>query len=370
MPRQPQITAGEAQSSRPWLFGLLPFLVWIIPLVGLVAWVYIPGAIEVRSLSAPEIETVIAGERLTDRRTSVVASVTTSASPQVKSATGGLVTSVFVVPGDDVESGREIIGVDGRLVLAYQGDGPFYRPLQAGDKGTDVGWLNRYLKGLGYDVDPDSTFFSWATTVAVRALQERIHTERDGVFRPDYVAFVPSDGGRVASVTIRVNDTVGGGSVIYDSNPGLTSVSLSPSEETQSLDDLLGQSWSLEVGDTQLAIGSSELTDEEVQAFAELLGTSEMSIVAADDGKQFVRGLFVKLANPEQFASVPGSAIWVGDSACVFEATDGGFIAHSLIDPPQASSEIGQVLVDADLIGHRVVVNASDLPAQSKSQCD
>lgn len=69
-----------------------------------------------------------------------------------------VVTGTPVDPGSSVESGDVVLEVNGRPIIGYAGDFPFYRDLTYGDQGPDVKQLQLALADLGYEIDADGEF--------------------------------------------------------------------------------------------------------------------------------------------------------------------------------------------------------------------
>jgi multidrug efflux pump subunit AcrA (membrane-fusion protein) len=102
--------------------------------------------------------------------------------------------------GDTVDCGDVLYRVDDDPVLLLCGTVPAYRELDAGDVGRDVRQLNRNLRGLGYDADPDDNDFTSRTEKALEALQDHKGLDATGSLGLDDAVFLPRSA-RIASVT-------------------------------------------------------------------------------------------------------------------------------------------------------------------------
>lgn len=352
--------------------SLLPLLIWLVPFVALAAWAYVPGWVEQQSLESLTPRTVVAGERSSDYRTSVVATVRSSPEMDVRSSTAGVVTRVFVAVGDTPSSGDRLIAVNGHVVLAQVGGEPFFRELRLGDTGRDVAQLNAFLARTDFDTNARSETFSSETEAAVRSLQGKIGVPRDGIFRIDYVAYVPADMVGVSRVLVSVGATVSSGESIVRGSLPLVSVSIAPSESSQSLAPLDDLPRELLVGAATVPVAGTELDASEVRAFQSALRDSGLPLEPSDDPQvRVARGLYLRAASPVTSATVPGSALLVGgDLACLVLVDGDALDVVPLEEAPRASTEIGQVLVESEFVGADVVSDASALADDVKAQCE
>lgn len=109
----------------------------------------------------------------------------------------GVVTSHGVAPGDLVEPGSVLLGVDLRPVVVVPGDVPAFRDLDVGARGADVQQLETFLHQAGHlAVQPDDAY-DRATARAVRAWQRALGVEPDGIVRAGDVVFSPALPARV-----------------------------------------------------------------------------------------------------------------------------------------------------------------------------
>lgn len=108
----------------------------------------------------------------------------------------GVVTGVVVEPGDSVDACDVLYRVDESPVVIAQGLVPAYRDLVQGATGTDVSQLQQMLNACGFEVVVDGDFGA-GTTAAVKAWEESLGVEQDGVVSAGDVVFVPSTPTRV-----------------------------------------------------------------------------------------------------------------------------------------------------------------------------
>jgi peptidoglycan hydrolase-like protein with peptidoglycan-binding domain len=103
----------------------------------------------------------------------------------------GTVTALPAV-GAVIRRGEMLYGIAGEPVALLYGAIPSYRTLAAGvADGKDVEQLKRNLRALGYEPGTVDEEFTYATTVALAAWQERLGVEATGELELGQVAFLP-----------------------------------------------------------------------------------------------------------------------------------------------------------------------------------
>jgi peptidoglycan hydrolase-like protein with peptidoglycan-binding domain len=140
-----------------------------------------------------------------------------TATPLVRAAAPGVVTSVDFAPGDVVDAGDVLFTVDLRPTVLVAGDVPAFRDLQAGDRGADVRQWKEYLVGAGFLAAESGDRFDDATAAATRAWQESLGLEADGLLRRGDVLFTPELPVRVVATDgLSVGATLTGGEVVVN----------------------------------------------------------------------------------------------------------------------------------------------------------
>jgi len=132
--------------------------------------------------------------------------------PLAWNAAFGVVTSVEVSSGDEVDVGDVLYTVDLRPVVVAEGVVPAFRDLLQNATGGDVAQLQGFLTELGFYSGEVDGVFRTTTRLAVRAWQEWLGVPVDGVVRRGDVIFMPSLPVRVAfSSELVVGASLGGG---------------------------------------------------------------------------------------------------------------------------------------------------------------
>ena len=151
----------------------------------------------------------------------------------VTNRTGGTFTRVPPV-GRVIKPGEALYRVSGVPIIFLKGvSTPAYRDLSVGTKGPDVKQLNANLVALKYagrdDLDPASSYYSWATAKAVDKLQDDLGIKETGKITLGQVVFLPYDSVRVTEVKV-----VDGG--VAQSGGEVLSVSSTARQVTVALD--------------------------------------------------------------------------------------------------------------------------------------
>lgn len=189
--------------------------------------------------------------------------------------TSGVVTSVDVTPGTEVDVGDVVASIDLRPVVIAEGEVPAFRDLGDGVIGADVTQLQLMLNTIGFDVG-QSAVFDAETSAAVTEWQRSLGLEPDGVVRLGDVVFVESLPARVLTAP-----GVQRAAQVAPGTPLLLQVPRSPrwwllvsSEQTSQIQP--GTAVTVSIGDA--------LVDGVVQAVVEVDGQGrfEAHITAAD----------------------------------------------------------------------------------------
>jgi hypothetical protein len=244
----------------------------------------------------------------------------------VSPAWGGVVTAVDLQPGGTLASGQQVAAVNGVARLAFASAVPFHRPLAQADTGPDVAALNDLLLALGIiDALPaDPRFYSFATSLRVRDLEERLGiAPTTGVFDPGWVAWLPAEVMTLGAVELRVAvPAPSPGSPFASEAPRITAVAVQPANQSAPLAVEPGIPFVLRIGDLELPLGDDGSLAE--AGFAALAATVEPLSEQASG--------VVERATPLDALAVPSTAIVTGATgglcAWVAAGTNGGYEAR------------------------------------------
>lgn len=177
--------------TRRWLVRLSFALAFVMSgaLVGwAVAAVFASPADVVDSTPFTTAE-VVAGEVESGFSANTVAEWTPA--PVASNLMGGVVTSVAVTPGQEVQAGSVLYSVNLRPVVIAQGETPAFRSLSRGSTGADVAQLQAMLTALGFYRGAADGAFGGGTKAAVQAWQGSLGITRDGVVQMGDLVFAP-----------------------------------------------------------------------------------------------------------------------------------------------------------------------------------
>ena len=210
--RRAHLTMG-GDSGRSPLFVVLAVLVVVA--AGAVGWWAGRTALvspEDPLVGGSEPVTFVVDEGSVGRSLTFTAVAEWELVPVGRNSAAGVVTSVDVTPGDEVSAGSVLYTIDLRPVVVAVGAVPAFRDLSLRSEGPDVAQLQEMLAQLGwYEGEVDGSFGS-STRTAVRAWQQELGVNDDGVVRAGDVVFVPELPVRVAfSEALTVGARLGGG---------------------------------------------------------------------------------------------------------------------------------------------------------------
>lgn len=348
-----------------------------MPALVLAIGIPLSRALEHADLSSPAPDTVEVGSRQDGLRTAVLLRATFEKARSVTAPFAGTVTAVLIEPRQDLSQGTPIVDIDYHRVAVFAMSSPLVRDLESGATGPDVGQLSAYLSALGYLSTADvGERFTWRVREAVKAFQRAYGHTVDGTFRPSYVVFVSSSARTVESVDLRVGDQVTTTTALFNTPREVAGLTIEPATTGVSLAPLADVGITVTAGAESFDLSSVRPEADELQPFmAWLQDRADDGSVEADqseDDSVSYGGAIVELSAPETVGSVPGSAILVGESgtACVFVSRGSSFTVRVLHKAGPLSGEIGNLAIDADLVGAAVARDAAALPRSVRSGCE
>jgi len=132
----------------------------------------------------------------------------------------GTVTSIDVAAGETVSAGDILYTLDLRPVVAAEGEVPMFRSLGLRSEGRDVAQLQTLLSTLGFFQGEVDGTFDASTRTAVRAWQDWLGVDDDGVVQPGAIVFMPSLPARIVlSESVTVGGRFGGGEEVVSVLP-------------------------------------------------------------------------------------------------------------------------------------------------------
>ncbi|WP_226653522.1 peptidoglycan-binding protein [Leifsonia sp. LS1] len=377
----------RARQAKTVIGGSIALVVlWGAPVLLLGFSVFGAQTAQRTSTTEPESGSVTVGSRELDHRQPVSIAATLDTTPAASATTEGTVTAVLVEPGVPVQSGVDLFSLDGHPIPAFAEATPLHRDLARGASGDDVKALGAFLAATEF-LDPGASdgFFGSRYEAATVAFQKRHGYEPDGVFRSSYVVFVPLDFGEVSTVDIRVGQRLTSQRVVLRGAPRVSSVEIKPTRAHRSGSEsrLGGGDLVVLIGTEQIGVSGLNPSGDEADALWTALrmgsNTGELEEQrSTDDSGGVVRfeGALLARKSATPLGSVPASAVrtTAAGRSCVFEIPDGETLpsmraAARAVEVTPDEGEIGHVLIDASLIGHVVVRDASTVDAKDLLTC-
>ena len=174
--------------------------------------------------AATSPDTVTASRQQFDDERTVEASFETSAEQSLTSRAAGTVSETLCMPGQAVESGKRLLSVDGKPVIALHTDTPLYREIGTGDTGPDVLALQQELARLGYNAEGNGTY-GWRTKDGVNQLLSQAGDRNpDGRIGPTDVAWLPQTTATPTQCTAGLNTNLTDGAEIMKTGGQLTAI--------------------------------------------------------------------------------------------------------------------------------------------------
>ena len=302
--------------------------------------------------AAASPDTVMASRQQFDDERTVAASFETSAEQSITSRAAGTVSETLCTPGQTVESGKRLLSVDGKPVIALHTDTPLYREIGAGDTGPDVLALQQELARLGYNAEGNGTY-GWRTKDGVNQLLSQAGDRNpDGGIGPADVAWLPQTTATPTQCTAGLNTSLTDGAEIMKTGGQLTAITFpTPANlrEGKRTFTLFGVKTSLDKTDGRI---SDQQFLDQVQA-----SDGYKTTLADQGGKKPTATL--ALEQPINAIKVPPSALTGqnGTRACVSPdgkraipvTVIGSALGATLIQPEQSDATIGNVV-----LGHKL----------------
>lgn len=335
-----------------------------------------------RAAMTPPSSVVRVGTRDSTSRQSVTVSFTLHRAQDVKVSRAGTVSRILIRSGDTPVSGTPLVQLDSATIVAFSEPLPLYRELRIGDRGEDVRALAAFLESaklLG-SREVDDRFGARIET-AVREFERLNGYTADGVFDPDYVAYVPPQT-TVGVVQASVGTRVEPGWTLMTGAPQPTAATVHATTGSGSLTPLPAGGGTLRAGSTTAPIGTYEITGASVPALFGMLtnATRESGITATEGVTQDVptaqfSGATVEVALGRS-AIVPGTAVYTSlHRMCLFQSgsksvwSSEGSRVLVVESARAAQGEFGQTLVDPKYAGLVIARDPTTLPDTVRARC-
>jgi peptidoglycan hydrolase-like protein with peptidoglycan-binding domain len=372
---EPKPKAAWAAGASATLLGVL----WAVPVIMLAVGVVGAKTVQQSSTAGATSGVVTVGSRQLDGRQAVTVTAHLGRVPEAAAEAQGTITAVNVAPGDSVSNGMSLLAVNGHALLAFSQSLPLFRDLAVDDTGDDVSALSSFLVTLHLlDENAADNHFGPQLYAAVTDFQRRFGYEVDGVFRPSYVVFVPTDFGEVTEVDAYAGQRLGEQSTLLKGTPGVTSLDIQPSGGSGPPSALQSESGLVvAIGDESTEISALPPTRPEIgNLWTALLagagrGDLKRTSSTTDAGTEAqFDGAHVARRETTTMGSVPASSIFTASDgqSCVIQTGSGSRSART-VKVTADDGEIGQALIDPSLIGTIVVRDVSKVDIKVLATC-
>ncbi len=307
----------------------------------------VPSALESRV--EPVVATVTGAERVAQGRAEVVVEV--ASGPALRAPRwSGLVTEVFVRPGDEIDTGTRVVEVDRVARIAVGSDRPFHRPLRRGDRGPDVAELERVLVSLGFsDLEPDG-IFGYQTQAGVEALARDLGAgPKVRTFDPAWFLWLPEPFG-IGELSVEVGDQAPpAGTIVARGARQIVAVSVLGDSDAP-----LDGRFSVTGTDVTVTVRGGVIADP--SPLADLLGDEEELSEVRLEG-------VIREESSRSVLAVPTTALVTGeDGLCVWVERGSGFTPMGVRALDSSVQGATFVPRDGDLQeGDRVIVNPAEV---------
>jgi len=227
----------------------------------------------------------------------------------------GVVTDVYVAPGDKVASGGQVVQIDRIDRIAASTPVPFSRPLARRDEGPDVMMLQELLASWGlYEGEMDGDYGA-GTVAAVKEWAAGLGVLKpSGGFDPAWLVWLPASEFEVGAIPAQVGfpAPAAGSAILIGPTPIIDVVINDPAAAISGFDG----TWVLRIGNDEYTLVDGRLTAESLELLASTATSEDRELSAS-----------VRRATPETTLEIPPSAIVTNadGSTCVWLETGGGF---------------------------------------------
>lgn len=323
-------------------------------------------------LSEP-VDTWVTAEAASSSSTSPIELALSWSSPPaaVAPAWDGIVQNVYVAPGSKISSGQKIARINGIDRIAFAGKAPFWRPIEPGMIGDDVGDLNGLLTTLGFRHGAHTTATP-ETMAGVEQLRRHLGATDRGVFLPNWSIHLSAEELTVDDIELTVaSPAPPAGTKLLTAASRLTGARLVvkgtlPAQSTQpkeqsdkvspaEVNNTSGRAYTVPEQGRVLSAGTPLPVDPSRQRIAaEGLPTLQAQLEKSAPSAS----AFVETPVPASSIVLPAAAVRTGTSGnhCIIRALDSGE-AKMRVDV--VGESLGRVIITGEILpGQRILASA------------
>ncbi len=300
--------------------ALLVALLLTLPIsVTIWVWLAANASLPALSLTSQPLLTSATARTVTDER-AVRLVPTIDKGPEVLAPRlEGIVTAVYVKPGDPLADGKPVLSVSGVDRLGFAAATPFYRPISSGAEGPDVESLHRLLVALKHmaAMPADAQAATFTTGTAVRALAAQIGAPATSTFDPAWVVWLPRADLVAATVAVRTGQPAPAPGSVVITTPGKVTAARVAAQGQEPLTLTPGVEYAVVVAGKALRVDSATLqvaTDD-----LALIAPPEQTSQPSQSNPASSEGIpaTIRRATPLQAMGVPSTAVMVNDSGAL-----------------------------------------------------
>lgn len=295
----------------------------VIP-IGAVGWLKLSAddSLPALSIASEPVLTTATPRTVTDERAVRLVPVAEKGPEVLAPRLDGIVTAVYVKPGDRLADGEPVLSVSGIDRLGFAAATPFYRPIPSGTEGPDVESLHRLLVTLRYlaAMPRDAQVANFATGTAVRSLAEDIGAPATTTFDPAWVVWLPRADLVAATVAVRPGQPAPAPGSMIVTTPGKVTAARVAAQGQEPLVLAPGVEYVAVLGGKAVRVDSATLqvADDDLA----LIAPPEQTNQPSQSNPPSSEGLpaTIRRATPLQAMGVPSTAVMVNDSGtlCVW----------------------------------------------------
>lgn len=153
--------------------------------------------------------------------------------PPVVIGVGTAAGRVTAIPATSpLRPGEVVVEIDGNARPALIGGKPPWRNLEDGVTGRDVAQIGALLADLGYAIDPSIDTVDSAFRDTVGAFEEDMGWVATGVFRPDYVIWIPDSAVAIGSPLVAIGQSISPETPLFEARPTVASAQVGSVDPT------------------------------------------------------------------------------------------------------------------------------------------
>lgn len=363
--------SGNRTAVEAVLFVGSIVVVWLIPIVAVLAWLGLMAAREQSAVERPGPPSFTVGRTTDVAAVPVTVTVTVRPGDALRSRMAGVVTAVSSDQSGAIASGRYLLSINDIAIRAQVGPSPIVHSVGPESSGADVERVAQLLTATGYLSEATGVEYTWDLRLAIDHWNEDAGLWADGVFDVGSVLFVPEDAAPLEGFDVRVGDEVAPGAQVGALSASVVAVEFSAATDVP-LTALSGVPVTVQFGDAGFPLDERDAPPSpELLAFLDAAVSDGSATYTPGDNSGVYEGGQLQLSEAREYATVPTSAVYVASNGmpCVFMWGENGRATSRSVPDARPIGASGVTAVGVALAGDTVVSNVSVLPPDVISTC-